>query len=362
MYKLLKIFYKILKTRSNKLKLPKNDSFDISLIYTEGVSIEDKEVITAAFALLDRDHQISEHGIINTKNQKLLNFEHSDLIIVIGCSSKIPRPFLKYFKTFKIPLVFLSTNAETEVNFKMNLFDLVFYRDFKTSGLLDKNLPVAHGLPCSNLKDLFYNAQYLYSQFRLGLILIIKNPTKESNRILSRSNLKVGFNSFHNGNFQVRGEVHAEIGSYCSFGKNLSLYTVNHDTRFASTQGYLYREMFNSVHPGVVNDNYSKSRSKGPIIINNDVWIGDDVKILSGVHISSGACIAAGSVVTKNVSSYSIMAGIPAKKIGDRFNVRIKKQLEVIEWWDWSDSQIKRNEAFFLADFTKVDDIQYLIK
>ena len=56
-----------------------------------------------------------------------------------------------------------------------------------------------------------------------------------------------------------------------------------------------------------------------PVYIGNDVWIGDRVLILPGVHIGDGSIIAAGAVVTKDVPLYSIAAGVPARKIRDRF-------------------------------------------
>ena len=56
-----------------------------------------------------------------------------------------------------------------------------------------------------------------------------------------------------------------------------------------------------------------------PVYIGNDVWIGDRALILPGVHIGDGSIIAAGAVVTKDVSPYSIVAGVPARKIRDRF-------------------------------------------
>ncbi|OFW86822.1 MAG: hypothetical protein A2794_00145 [Alphaproteobacteria bacterium RIFCSPHIGHO2_01_FULL_40_8] len=54
------------------------------------------------------------------------------------------------------------------------------------------------------------------------------------------------------------------------------------------------------------------------IIIGDDVWIGANTVIVSGVKISDGAIIAAGAVVTKDVTAYSIVAGVPAKAIGER--------------------------------------------
>ena len=55
--------------------------------------------------------------------------------------------------------------------------------------------------------------------------------------------------------------------------------------------------------------------SKGPVIIEDDVWIGDKATILPGVTIGKGSVIAANSVVTKDVPSYCIVGGNPAKII-----------------------------------------------
>lgn len=55
--------------------------------------------------------------------------------------------------------------------------------------------------------------------------------------------------------------------------------------------------------------------SKGPVVIEDNVWIGEKASILPGVHIGKGAIIAANSVVTHDVPAYSIAAGVPAKII-----------------------------------------------
>ena len=56
----------------------------------------------------------------------------------------------------------------------------------------------------------------------------------------------------------------------------------------------------------------------GPVVINDYVWIGGRTIIMPGVTIGRGAVVASGAVVTKDVPEYSIVAGIPAKVIGQR--------------------------------------------
>ncbi|SBW09782.1 putative acyl transferase [uncultured Alphaproteobacteria bacterium] len=54
------------------------------------------------------------------------------------------------------------------------------------------------------------------------------------------------------------------------------------------------------------------------VVIEDDVWIGVNAVIMPGVRIGKGAVIGANSVVTRDVGSYEIWAGIPAAKIRDR--------------------------------------------
>ena len=55
--------------------------------------------------------------------------------------------------------------------------------------------------------------------------------------------------------------------------------------------------------------------SKGPVKIGKNVWIGENVAIMPNVSIGEGAIVGANSVVTKNVPSYSVVAGNPAEVI-----------------------------------------------
>ena len=62
-----------------------------------------------------------------------------------------------------------------------------------------------------------------------------------------------------------------------------------------------------------MNDDYHSS-SGGEVIIEDNVWVASRVTILPGVLIGSGAVVAACAVVSKNVKSMSIVAGVPARK------------------------------------------------
>ena len=55
-----------------------------------------------------------------------------------------------------------------------------------------------------------------------------------------------------------------------------------------------------------------------PIHIGHHCWIGTGAIVLQGVKIGDGAVVAAGSVVTKDVEPWTVVGGVPAKKIRDR--------------------------------------------
>jgi acetyltransferase-like isoleucine patch superfamily enzyme len=100
-------------------------------------------------------------------------------------------------------------------------------------------------------------------------------------------------------------------------------------------------------------------RSRGDVIIGNDVWIGTDALILSGVEIGNGAVIAARSVVTEDVAPYSIVAGNPAKHIKFRFNESRRDDLQKIAWWDWPLSKIEEAWPLLLSSDIKAFIAKY---
>lgn len=83
--------------------------------------------------------------------------------------------------------------------------------------------------------------------------------------------------------------------------------------------------------------------TKGPIVIEDEVWIGYETLILSGVKIGKGAVIAAGSVVVKDIPPYAIAGGNPAKVIKYRFEKDIIELLLKIDLSSVSAASIIEN-------------------
>ena len=102
-----------------------------------------------------------------------------------------------------------------------------------------------------------------------------------------------------------------------------------------------------------------EAKSKGDIVIDDDVWIGLGAIICSGVHIGQGAIIAAGAVVTKNVEPYSIVGGNPAKHIKYRFNDNIRRKLINFDFSKIDEQKFKENIDYVYEELTdeNIDDI-----
>lgn len=74
------------------------------------------------------------------------------------------------------------------------------------------------------------------------------------------------------------------------------------------------------------------ARCKGPIVIEDDCWIGFGATVLSGVKIGQESIIGAGCVIANNVEPYSIMVGNPANCIRKRFNKELIGELLEIDF------------------------------
>lgn len=103
-------------------------------------------------------------------------------------------------------------------------------------------------------------------------------------------NIEVGEGVFINAccHFQDHGGV--TLGDGCQIGHNVVFATLNH---------FLEPEKRKMTYPA-------------PIVLGKNVWVGSNVTILQGVTIGDNAVIAAGAVVTKDVPTGCVAAGVPA--------------------------------------------------
>ncbi|MGG3640562.1 acyltransferase [Bacillus gobiensis] len=114
-------------------------------------------------------------------------------------------------------------------------------------------------------------------------------------------NIKIGDNTFINNGCFLWGAPKGKIfiGNDVLFGPSVKVIASNHGT---SLDDLIRNNPWND----------------GDIIIEDDVWIGANTVILKGVKIGKGAIIAAGAIVNKDIEPYTIVGGVPAKKIKER--------------------------------------------
>ena len=139
----------------------------------------------------------------------------------------------------------------------------------------------------------------------------------------------------------------AEIGKYCSIAWNCTIGGAEHPLHRLTTSFFPFDRGY-----GIVNDNGSEFHDayQKPISIGNDVWIAAGVQVLRGVSVGDGAVLGCGGVVTRDVPPYEIWAGVPARKIGQRFSDEIIEELMKIRWWNLPVDVIACNIDFFRKD------------
>ena len=147
------------------------------------------------------------------------------------------------------------------------------------------------------------------------------------------------------------------IGKFCSIGENVKfiMNAANHNLNAITT--YPFTAILQE-EGGINKKHLSELPNKGDTIVGNDVWIDQNVTILPGVHIGDGAVIGANSVVAKDVSPYTIVAGNPIKEIRKRFSDDEINILLETKWWNWNiDKIIKNLNIIFIYFFNIVQII-----
>ena len=149
----------------------------------------------------------------------------------------------------------------------------------------------------------------------------------------------------------------ARIGKFSNIAAACRINATNHPTWRATLHHFTYRASDYWDDAAVEEEFFDWRRSNG-VSIGHDTWLGHGATILPGVTVGDGAAIGADAVVSKDVEPYTIVGGVPAKPIRERFPRAIAERFQALAWWDWDHDRLRAA----LEDFRALTAEEFLEK
>lgn len=179
-------------------------------------------------------------------------------------------------------------------------------------------------------------------------------PTVHLNQVIDHPNIEVGDYTYYS-DFEPVEDYAARIAPYIypgsperlvigkfvqvAHGVKFITSSANHPMRGFSTYPFA---VFN---PETMGAYAGEVAGYGDTVVGNDVWLGYGATVLPGVTIGDGAIVGAKAVVSRDVPSYAIVAGNPARVVRSRFDGETVERLLKLRWWDWPIEEIERKRA-----------------
>ena len=147
------------------------------------------------------------------------------------------------------------------------------------------------------------------------------------------------------------------IGKFANIAAAVRINAPNHPIWRATLHHFTYRagDYFEGAGD---EDEVFAWRRRNAVTIGHDVWIGHGATVLPGVKVGNGAVIGAGAVVSRDVAPYTIVGGVPARLIRERFEPALAERFERLAWWDWP------HDALFaaLSDFRSLEAEAFVMR
>lgn len=144
------------------------------------------------------------------------------------------------------------------------------------------------------------------------------------------------------------------VGRFSNIAALTRIGPTDHPFTHAAQHHFLYRSSY-YWDDAEDDPSFFAARAARRTTLGADCWIGHGAIIKPEVTVGIGAIVASGAVVTRDVSPFAIVAGVPAQPVRSRFPDAVIDRLLALAWWDWDhvrlrgaleDFRVMKAEAF----------------
>ncbi|MDR7221886.1 DapH/DapD/GlmU-related protein [Aminobacter aminovorans] len=147
------------------------------------------------------------------------------------------------------------------------------------------------------------------------------------------------------------------VGKFSNIAAAVRCNATNHPTWRPTLHHFTYRAS-DYWEDATHETEFFEWRRSNAVTIGHDTWLGHGSTVLPGVTVGDGAAVGSGAVVTKDVAPYTIVAGVPAKPLRERFDRKTGERFQALAWWDWDHARLR----VALDDFRNLSAEEFLEK